>query len=100
MGNRDVAEAWAYHDATKHSLSSLRSDPHFLDWEIMPRPFKVYTELEPIPLARDLVGSERPALEAIADDGHSAGAAPQIDLELLTHLLYFTAGVLKRRTYP
>jgi SagB-type dehydrogenase family enzyme len=101
MGNRDVAEALAYHNATKHSLASLRNDPHVLEWEIMPRPFKVYTELEPIPLARELVGSERAALDAISDDGRSApdGSAPRIDLELLAHLLYFTAGVLKRRTY-
>jgi len=101
MGNRDVAEARAYHDATKHSLVSLRNDPHVLEWEIMPRPFKVYTDLEPIPLARDLVGSQRPALDAIADDGttRTTATAPAIDLHLLAHLLYFTAGVLKRRTY-
>lgn len=101
MGNRDVAEARAYHNATKHSLASLRNDPHVLDWEIMPRAFKVYTDVEPIPLARELVGSERPALDAIGGDGTHAtpGSAPAIDLDLLAHLLYFTAGVLKRRTY-
>ncbi|MEW6271288.1 MAG: SagB family peptide dehydrogenase [Thermodesulfobacteriota bacterium] len=100
MGNRDVAEAWAYHDATKHSLSSIRNDPHFLDWDVMPRPFKVYTELEPIPLARDLTSSPRPALDALADDfsAQSSGGAA-IDLGTLAHLLYFSAGVLKRRTY-
>jgi len=101
MGNRDVAEAVAYHDATKHSLSSLRGDPHVLDWDVMPRPFKVYTDLEPIPLARHLVGSQRTAVDALADDGRSfdAAAASSIDLDLLAHLLYFTAGVLKRRTW-
>jgi SagB-type dehydrogenase family enzyme len=101
MGNREVAEAWAYHDATKHSLASLRADPHVLDWELMPRPFKVYTDLEPIPLARDLTGSDRPALEAIADDGEHTrdAAAGVLDLDLLAHLLYFTAGVLKKRSY-
>ena len=101
MGNREVAEAWAYHDATKHSLASLRADPHVLDWEIMPRPFKVYPDLEPIPLTRDLTESRRRALDAIADDGEQAHdvAAPELDRELLSHLLYFTAGVLKRRTY-
>jgi SagB-type dehydrogenase family enzyme len=100
MSNRDVAEAWAYHDATKHSLSSVRNDPHFLDWDIMPRPFKVYTELEPIPLARDLTSSSRPALDAIADDFASPTAGgPAIDLGMLAHVLYFSAGVLKRRRY-
>jgi SagB-type dehydrogenase family enzyme len=102
MANRDVAELWAYHDATKHSLASLRGDPHVLDWDILPRPFKVYPSLEPIPLARDLTGSQRPVLEAIADPGCSddASSAPRIDVDLLAHLIYFTAGVLKRRSYP
>lgn len=102
MANRDVADLWAYHDATKHSLATLRGDPHVLDWDILPRPFKVYPTLEAIPLARDLTGSQRSALEAIADDGRGAddADAPRIDVDLLAHLLYFTAGVLKRRSYP
>lgn len=101
MGNRDVADLWAYHDATKHSLASLRGDPHVLDWDILPRPFKVYPTLDPIPLARDLTGSQRPALEAIADDGRGAdGTNARVGIDLLAHLLYFTAGVLKRRSYP
>ncbi|MBY0278617.1 SagB family peptide dehydrogenase [Candidatus Binatia bacterium] len=97
-----MADLWAYHDTTKHSLASLRGDPHVLDWDILPRPFKVYPTLEPIPLARDLTGSPRPALEAIADDGSDIvdASAPRVDLDLLAHLLYFTAGVLKRRSYP
>jgi SagB-type dehydrogenase family enzyme len=100
MGNRDPAAAWAYHDATKHSLASLRSDPHVLDWDILPRPFKVYPELEPIPLSRDLDGSQRAVLAALADDGRDADAASALDLHELAHLLFFTAGVLKRRSYP
>lgn len=102
MGNSDVAALWAYHDATKHSLASLRGDPHVLDWDILPRPFKVYPTLDPIPLARDLTGSQRAALETIADDGSTVDTAraPRIDVALLAHLLYFTAGVLKRRSYP
>lgn len=100
MANRDAAAAISYHDATKHSLASLRSDPHVLDWDILPRSFKVYPELEPIPLARDLTGSQRAVLDAIADDGRDVDdASVTLDLDLLAHLLFFTAGVLKRRTY-
>ena len=101
MANRDVTDLWAYHDGTKHSLASLRADPHVLDWEILPRPFKVYPTLDPIPLARDLTGSQRPVLEALADDGRGPGDAdtPRVDVDLLAHLLYFTAGVLKRRSH-
>ncbi|MBM4246040.1 MAG: SagB/ThcOx family dehydrogenase [Deltaproteobacteria bacterium] len=101
MSNRDMTDLWAYHDGTKHSLARLRADPHVLDWEILPRPFKVYPTLDPIPLARDLTGSQRPVLEALADDGRGPGdaGAPQVDVDLLAHLLYFTAGVLKRRSH-
>ena len=49
MGNGDLARMWAYHDGTKHSLAGLRRDPHVLDWENMPRPFKVYPDLARVP---------------------------------------------------
>src|SRR5262245_60436104 len=88
----------AYHELTKHSPSSIRSDPHVLDWENMPRPFKVYVEPEPIALPRDFTSSTSPALAAIADTG-PACALP-LDRRVLAHLLYFSAGVLRHRTYP
>ena len=31
-----------YHEATKHSFDSVYRRQHHLDWDIMPRPFKVY----------------------------------------------------------
>ena len=31
--------AWTYHEATKHSYSSIRSQPHFLDWSNQPLAF-------------------------------------------------------------
>jgi SagB-type dehydrogenase family enzyme len=89
----------AYHEQTKHSQASIRRDPHTLDWANMPRPFKVYVDLDPIPLPQDLASSARPALAAIADRGSASGAAP-LDLRALAHLLYFCAGVLRRRPYP
>ena len=89
----------AYHEQTKHSQASIRRDPHTLDWANMPRPFKVYVDLDPIPLPQDLASSARPALAAIADRGPASGAAP-LDLRALAHLLYFSAGVLRRRPYP
>ncbi len=89
----------AYHEATKHSPARLRGDPHALDWEIMPRSFKVYVDLDPLPLPRDFASSTWPALAAIADAGRAAGGLP-LDRRALAHLLYFAAGVLRRRTYP
>src|SRR5919202_3795457 len=40
----------AYHTATSHSLESVRSGRHVLDWPNQPLPFKIYTSLEPRPL--------------------------------------------------
>jgi SagB-type dehydrogenase family enzyme len=99
MSNRDVADIWAYHDGTKHSMASVSRSPHHLDWEIMPRPFKVYPDLEPIPLPRDFTTSTRPALATLADPGTAPGNGPPLDRAALARLLYFTAGVLRRRTY-
>jgi SagB-type dehydrogenase family enzyme len=89
-----------YHERTKHSLASVRSDPHGLDWDNQPLPFKVYADLEPIPLPTELPGSQMPALEAIGGSTVEPALAPALDLAGLARLLYFSAGVLRRKTYP
>jgi SagB-type dehydrogenase family enzyme len=98
--NRDPEPILAYHERTKHSVASVRSGRHVLDWDIMPRPFKVYPGLDPIPLPCDFASSRRPALAAIADPGTTSEPASPLDRTALAHLLYFTAGVLRRKTYP
>jgi SagB-type dehydrogenase family enzyme len=99
VDNRDTDALRAYHDETKHSPASIRRGPHGLDWDTMPRPFKVYTELAPIPLPRDFTTSTRPALAAIADPDPAAGDGPALDRAALAHLLYFSAGVIRRRKH-
>jgi SagB-type dehydrogenase family enzyme len=89
-----------YHEATKHSFDSVYRRQYLLDWDVMPRPFKVYPHLDPLPLPRDFTSSTHGALEAVADPGTTAGTGPTLDRRLLAHLLYFTAGVLRRRTFP
>ena len=61
--NRDARAALAYHDATKHSLQSLQANHHALDWENEPLPFKIYRDLEPVPLVRSAPESDHAALE-------------------------------------
>jgi len=39
--NSHSEAAWIYHEATKHSYASIRTNPHFLDWANQPMPFKV-----------------------------------------------------------
>ncbi|HZR84080.1 MAG TPA: SagB family peptide dehydrogenase [Candidatus Binatia bacterium] len=91
--------ARAYHEATKHSPESVRGNRHFLDWDNMPIPFKVYTSLEPRSIAREFHASPTPALRAIAGSQEPDPATP-VDLAAIAHLLYFTAGVLRRRATP
>lgn len=97
MNNRDIQAAWKYHDGTKHSAWSIRNNPHFLDWANRPLPFKIYPELDAVPLPRDLPQTGVAALSAIAE---TASAAAEPSLQDLARILYFSAGITKQRTFP
>ena len=97
--NRDLETASRYHNATKHSYASIRSNPHFLDWANQPSPFKVYAELEPLALPREVRQTGVAALSAIAESiPAQTSAAP--DLESLAQILYLTAGITRHRKHP
>ena len=100
MKNRELEATWAYHNGTKHSYQSIRTNPHYLDWENQPIPFKIYPTLEPIPLSQHLSSSGVAALSAIsAADGQPEGhLVPK--LEALAEILYLSAGITKRRSHP
>jgi SagB-type dehydrogenase family enzyme len=100
MPNGDGSAARAYHERTKHSYASVRASRHTLDWANQPLPFKVYPGLEPIPLPRELPPLEVAALDAIAAVEAPVAGEQVPDLVTLTQLLYYSAGITKRRTYP
>jgi SagB-type dehydrogenase family enzyme len=102
MANRDLESAWSYHNGTKHSYESIHADVHYLDWQNQPLPFKVYQTLEPMALPQDLLSSGVPALSAISALGPASGAsaATPLSLPVLASLLYFSAGITRRRQYP
>jgi SagB-type dehydrogenase family enzyme len=92
-------QAWDYHNQTKHSPQSVRQNVHFLDWDNRPLPFKIYPDLEPIPLPRDTPQTGVAALSAIAVPSvPERNVTP--DLAALTSLLFFSAGITRRRQYP
>ena len=96
--NQKIESAWKYHDATKHSYESIRSNPHFLDWENQPSPFKIYAALEPISLPREVRQTGVAALSAIAESiPAQTNAVP--DLEALAQILYLTAGITRQRKF-
>jgi SagB-type dehydrogenase family enzyme len=101
MRNRDIHTAWHYHNGTKHSYQSVRTNPHFLDWANRPLPFKVYPTVDPIALPRDVPQTGCPALAAISRHQWAPTNDDSVpDLQDLTRILYFSAGVTKHRKYP
>jgi SagB-type dehydrogenase family enzyme len=96
--NRNSEVAWNYHEATKHSYTSIRTNPHFMDWSNQPLPFKIYPTLAPMRLTGELHQSGVAALSAIAERvPPQTNAAP--DLETVAQLLYLSAGVTRKRKY-
>ena len=103
MRNRDIEAARSYHEATQHSEYRVRANPHYLDFENQPQPFKIYPTLEPIPLERERSTLEVPALHAISNtEGLDRRASPEKipDLCSLSRVLYFSAGITKQKRYP
>src|SRR6266403_1099441 len=97
--NRNAETAWTYHDATKHSYTSIRTNPHFMDWSNQPLPFKIYPTLEPMRLPGELRQTGVAALSAIAERVPAqTNASP--DLEAVAQLLYLSAGITRKRKYP
>ena len=104
--NLNIEVAHRYHEATKHSETTLRTEPHYLDWSNQPRPFKIYCDVESLPLPADpkiLTAATRPMLEIIGmppADSEDQGSAEQIpDLAMLARILYLAAGVTKHKRY-
>ena len=86
-----------YHDRTAHSPASVHTSGHTLEWDIKPFPFKVYSDLPAIPLPREI---DPVALDTLAALAGPAPAAPKLGLGELTAVLYYAAGVTRKKTYP
>lgn len=87
-----------FHDATVHTPQSVRTSTHTLEWDIKPFPFKIYADLPAIPLPRAVDPVAVDVLAAL-DPARRASAQP-LDLERLTALLYLSAGVTRKKSYP
>ena len=96
--NRNTEAIWQYHDATKHSLQSIHSSGHRLDWNNQPSPFKIYPGLEGRRLPTDLEASGVTALEALKNHEEHETGTPT--LKQIAGLLYYSAGITKRGIVP
>src|ERR1700730_6478820 len=99
MKNRDINAAWEYHDGTKHSFRSVRSNRHVLDWANQPLAFKIYPTIERIPLPRDVPQTGVAALAAISAGAGAASGDAIPNLQDLARILFFSAGITKQRKY-
>jgi SagB-type dehydrogenase family enzyme len=100
MSNRDIQKAWKYHEGTKHSYWSIRNNPHYLDWANRPLPFKIYPNIDPLALSRDVPQTGVAMLSAISEPVPSSRTDSVPDVQDLARLLYFSAGITKQRAYP
>src|SRR6202040_170460 len=100
MKNRDIQAAWKYHDGTKHSYWSIRNNPHFLDWANRPQPFRIYPNIEALPLPRDVPQTGVGALSSISEPLPPSRSDSVPDLQDLARILYFSAGITKHRKSP
>src|SRR3984893_1447903 len=99
MKNGDTAATWAYHDGTKHSHQSIRSNRHVLDWANQPLAFKVYPDIERIALPRDVPQTGVAALAAISANVGATNGDAIPDLPDLARILFFSAGITRQRKY-
>ncbi len=95
MVDRSDSAAQKYHNDTKHSFQSVRSDFHYLDFSNKPMPFKVYEEIEPIALPPEPPRAMKNALKSISSLGEEAGEKKQLSLEILARIFFLTAGITK-----
>ena len=96
--NHNTDAAMAYHNATKHSYASVRTNPHFLDFANQPLPFKIYPTLEPSRLPEEMRQTGVAALSSIAANvPPETNVAP--DLNAVAQLLYLSAGITRQRKY-
>ncbi len=94
MAQNDREISRLFHDATKHSVESVRSGGHFLDFANMPIPLKYYPDLVPIPLPVDLPERAAPAVRVLS--GRVDVAPTPLGLSELARVLFFSAGVTRR----
>jgi SagB-type dehydrogenase family enzyme len=98
MAGNDFSSALTYHEATKHSEVSIGASAHYLDWDNKPAQFKEYKNLASIALPRDFPRPEKNSITAIKSKTKDAGAK-QIDIGVLSELLFFSAGLTRKMRF-
>ena len=88
MNNQDIQAARAYHEATKLSYINLANKPPL---------YKSYGAFPKVSLPAGLSPPDMPALQAVAGGRPGGGS---LDLGALARLLFFSAGLTRKRDLP
>src|SRR5713101_7944391 len=108
--NEETERLFAYHHATKHSYSSVRTNAHFLDWHNQPDPFRTYEGAPLIALpaepAFSAVGTFA-TMAALAEGVRLAGGTRpetgegvRLDVTWLSRLLWHSMAVSAWKKVP
>src|SRR6266568_973436 len=98
MAGKELSSAMTYHEATKHSEVSIGTSAHYLDWDNKPAQFKEYKNLASVALPRNFPRPEKNSIKAIEGETKDAGVK-QIDIGLLSELLFFSAGLTRKMRF-
>jgi SagB-type dehydrogenase family enzyme len=87
-----------YHEATKHTVESLRRARHVLDWANMPDPFRHYEGVPVLDLPADPPAPEIPAFDVLQG---TSGTTPVGDgPAFLSQLLFYSAAISASKRVP
>ena len=100
MHNRDLQAAWHFHNGTKYPNGYLLDFHHRHDAANRPMLFKLYPDLDPIPLRLDLTQRGTSTLDAISTGAGLTGEERIPDFDMLSRILHLSAGITKRLHYP
>ena len=100
MSNREIQAAWDYHNGTKHPDGHLMDRWHSYDPMDNPILFKIYSDLEPIPLRLNTSTMTMTALDAISNSVESPSIVQIPSFQNISNILHFSAGITKRIEYP
>ncbi len=100
MSNQDTQAAWHYHNGTKHPHGPLMDRWHAFDPRKQPLLFKIYSDLDPIPLPPIAQPLSMPALSAVSTAALPPTDERMPDIDAITRILHYSAGITKKIDYP
>jgi SagB-type dehydrogenase family enzyme len=87
-----------YHERTKHSVESVRGEPHLLDWANMPDPFRHYEDVPVLDLPADPPSPQLPALSVL--NGAKGTSKAEEGATFLSELFFYSASISASKRVP